>query len=201
MISGTTIRGAICLAWLLLVGAGFAFVLNYEKTPGQSAQAPGFWPNESAIRRDSSRPELIVFAHPQCPCTRATIEELNRLLSRKEGKVNAQVWFYQPEDFTADWSYSDLWKTAAAIPGVSVMKDMGGREALRFGAQTSGTVYLYGTDGRLLFKGGITSGRGHEGENEGEETIARLLTGTRFDLRTTPVYGCSLLSCEVTGKP
>jgi len=201
MTSGTTIRGAICLVWLLVVGAGFAFVLTYENTPGTTAHAPGLWPAESAIKRELKRPELIVFAHPQCPCTRATIEELNRLLARKKGKVNTQVWFYQPDELETDWSYSGLWKTAASIPGVAVMKDFGGREASRFGAQTSGIVYLYGTDGKLLFKGGITAGRGHEGENEGAEIITRLLSGTRFEMSTAPVYGCSLLSCELTGKP
>ena len=37
----------------------------------------------------------------------------------------------------------------------------------RFGAETSGQTLLYDRDGRLLFSGGTTGSRGHDGDNAG----------------------------------
>ncbi len=192
-----SIRAAICLLWLVLVGVGFAWVLTYENTPGGAGKASVVWPQGTALQLETNRATLILFAHPQCPCTRATIEELNRLLAQqKEGKVSAQVWFFQPEDQPGDWSQSDLWRSVEAIPGVRVQADVGGKEAQRFGAETSGSALLYSPQGQLLFKGGITSGRGHVGDNAGEIAIATLLGGKPAQSQQTPVYGCSLLGCE-----
>ena len=57
------------------------------------------------------------------------------------------------------------WRSAAAIPGVTVHVDHDGGEARRFGAETSGFVVLYDAHGELLFAGGITTGRGQAGDN------------------------------------
>ncbi|HEY1170543.1 MAG TPA: hypothetical protein VGH19_04165 [Verrucomicrobiae bacterium] len=196
-----TIRIAICLLWLVMVGVGFALVLRYENTPGGEGEITSRWPAETALKLDSGHANLILFAHPQCPCTRATIEELNRLLARTKTKVHTQVWFFQPTNFPASWSRSDLWRSAERIPGLTVQADVDGREAKLFGAETSGSVLLYDAKGQLLFKGGITSGRGHMGDNAGESSIAALLDGKSPALNETPVYGCSMLSCERGQNP
>lgn len=189
-------RGALCLLWLGLVGLGFGAVLKYENTPGEAGQAPGNWPVASRLKLDAQLPTLIIFAHPRCPCTRATIEELNRLLVQTHDKVSTQVWFFQPEGLAEDWSRSDLWHNAAAIPGLQVRADIGGQAARQFGAETSGLVLLYNPEGQLLFRGGITGGRGHAGNNAGESTVVALLQGKSAQLQQTPVYGCSLIDCE-----
>lgn len=134
-----------------------------------------------------------MFAHPQCPCTRASIEELNRLLSRVGGRVHADVLFYLPHSFSPDWAKSTLWRNASALPGVTVQMDVDGAEARLFGAETSGDVLLYDKDGRLLFKGGITGSRGHEGDNVGVDAVAALCQGLKVATNETPVYGCSLV--------
>lgn len=190
------VRVAICLIWLVLVGVGFSLVLTYENTPGGGSSLAGDWPTGSALKLNTKLPTLILFAHPKCPCTRATVEELNRLLAQTEGKVSAQVWFFQPDNLPADWSRSDLWRSVEAIPGVAVNADTGGLEARRFGAETSGSVLLYSAAGRLLFKGGITGARGHVGDNAGENAIATLLKGERAQAQQTPVFGCSLLDSD-----
>ena len=59
-----------------------------------------------------------------------------------------------------------------------VVNDVEGVEARRFGAQTSGTTSLYSPDGRLLFSGGITSSRGHEGDNAGEDALTQAISGS-----------------------
>jgi hypothetical protein len=111
------------------------------------------------------------------------------------------VWFFKPDSFSNDWAHSDLWKSAAAIPGVTVREDVNGAQARLFGAETSGYVLLFDTHGRLLFKGGITGSRGHAGDNAGENAIIAWSNGQAAGLDKTPVYGCSLLGkCEVPTK-
>lgn len=162
--------------------------------PGQAAAAPPAWPAESRIERVADQPILVLFAHPQCPCTRATIGELARLMRRTQGLVQAHVLFVQPDEFTDAWTESDLWRRAAAIPGVHVLRDPGGREAHRYGAATSGQVLLYDEAGRLRFSGGITGSRGHEGDNAGRQALESMLTAGSAAQPETFVFGCPLTS-------
>lgn len=191
-------RLGLCALWLLAIGMGFAMALVYEGTSGKAGPIPGHWPAGATVALDSSRDTLILFAHPQCPCTRASIEELNRLLSHCNGRIAAHVLFLAPTSTAESWVQSGLWRDASAIPGVTVDKDPAGRTAQEFGAETSGFVVLYDPAGRLLFQGGITASRGHAGDNAGEDTILALVSGAKPALTHTPVYGCSLLdeSCS-----
>ena len=187
------------LCWLVAVGTGFALILNYQNVSGQVGITPEQWPSGAQIALDSQRDTLIMFAHPQCPCTQASMEELNRLLAQCRGQVAAQVVFLMPGSVSNDWVRTDLCRSAAAIPGVSVREDCDGSQARLFGAETSGYVLLYDTHGRLLFRGGITGSRGHAGDNAGEEAVISLLQGQTASLHQTPVYGCSLLGkCVVS---
>ena len=188
-----TIEVLVCVTWLTLISAGAVTLLNYENTPGLADVTPQQWPSDAAIALDPLRPTLVMFAHPQCPCTRASINELNRLLARSQGRVTTHVLFLKPDSETDEWTHSDSWRAVAAIPGVSVAADRNGAVAARFGAETSGYVVLYDRQGQLLFKGGITSARAHAGDNAGANMIVSMLAGTENKAGQTPVYGCSLL--------
>ena len=61
-----------------------------------------------------------------------------------------------------------------------------------FHAETSGQTALYDATGNLLFSGGITSARGHEGDNDGRAAVVSLLTSDGAEERETPVFGCPL---------
>ncbi|HKX29311.1 MAG TPA: RedB protein [Blastocatellia bacterium] len=187
---------ALSLCWLGLVGVGLKIIWRYEQTPGTSAAPPASWPAESRVERAAGRPTLIMLAHPQCPCTRASIGELNRLMAQNQGRLEARVLFYHPPDFSSEWVESDLWRSAAAIPGVTVAHDPNGVEARRFHAATSGQVLLYDAGGRLLFEGGITASRGHHGDNLGSRSITSLLLGGAAEATRTPVFGCSLFASD-----
>ena len=142
-----------------------------------------------------------MFAHPHCPCTEASVGELNRLLVRCQGPVAVHVLFIQPRDVTEDWTKSSLRKSAEAIPGTDVQLDPDGKEAHRFGAESSGYVVLYDADGQLLFNGGITGARGHAGDNAGENVVVALLNGQHVELKHTSVFGCSLHNqCPLPAK-
>lgn len=174
-------------------------ILNYQNTGGVAGEVPGHWPAGTRIPLDSTCDTLVMFAHPQCPCTRASLEELNRLLAQCHGQVATHVLFLKPGTFSNDWLQTDLWRSAKAIPGVVVQADPDGTQARLFGAETSGCVLLYDPQGQLLFKGGITGSRGHAGDNAGVNAVASWLTGQAVSLKQTPVYGCSLLDgCETS---
>jgi hypothetical protein len=195
------IRIALSTAWLLAAAGGFFALANHQSSEGTKGATPQQFPTHSRLMLDPMRDTLIMFAHPRCPCTRASIEELNHLLARSEGKVAAQVWFFTPSNSVRDWARSDSWQSAAAIPGVTVQEDRDGALARLLGAETSGYVLLYTKGGKLLFRGGITESRGHAGDNAGESAILALLAGEDSRPRETPVYGCALLrECRASQK-
>ena len=66
----------LVLIWLLVVGAGMAMLTRYDNTPGLSGQPPKQWPEESGLPRPDGTSTLVMFGHPRCPCTRASLEEL-----------------------------------------------------------------------------------------------------------------------------
>src|SRR5580700_5088255 len=76
------VRFACCALWLLLVGAGFAAILNYQTASGAAGVTPQQWPAQTRIALAADRQTLIMFVHPKCPCSRASLEELNRLLAQ-----------------------------------------------------------------------------------------------------------------------
>ncbi|HEY3900058.1 MAG TPA: hypothetical protein VGM54_15730 [Chthoniobacter sp.] len=180
--------------WLALLGVGMAAVLRYEFTAGTAGKAPGEWPVASAVHREPGRATLLMFAHPKCTCTQASMEELAGLIAENSSPLTVHVLFLKAEQTSDDWTQTSLWRMAAAIPGVKISLDDRGAEAARFGCETSGDVVLYDAAGRLAFHGGITSGRGHSGGSAGRAAISTLLAGNQAPRTQTPVYGCSLLN-------
>jgi hypothetical protein len=187
-------------AWLAAVLAGSALLWRYKSEPGARGDVPEHWPADVAVHLAPGVPTLILFAHPQCPCSRASIGELATLVAKAEGRVDAHVLFDKPSSEPADWTDTDLWRSAAAIPGVSVAVDPDGATAHRFGAETSGWVVLYEPGGRLLFRGGITSARGHAGDSEGRRAVLALLGGEATPRTQAPVFGCSLAAPELADE-
>lgn len=185
--------GLLGLGWLVAAAAGIGWMWQYAATPGDTHAAPCMWPAESQIARAEGLPSLVLFAHPRCPCTRATLGELAVLMMEGRGRVRADVVFYRPAGSEAEWAHTDLWDIAAAIPGVNVQDDEGGTEAACFHATVSGQALLYAADGRCQFNGGITASRGHAGDNAGRAGILALLRHAAPDGLATPVFGCSLL--------
>jgi hypothetical protein len=189
------LASAAVIAWSLLVLAGFAAVAHWEHRPGAWTPAPQAWPASSPLARSTNELTLLVFVHPHCPCTRASLDELERIVARTQDRLAATVIFCAPEGAAPDWVQSGSWERAQAIPSVSVFADANGREARRFGARTSGATLLFDRDGRLVYRGGITGARGHAGDNAGESAVLALVDG-REAQASEPVYGCALFDSE-----
>jgi hypothetical protein len=187
------------IAWIAGVAVGMRVLFQYENKPGGIGAASQAWP-ATQIERSSDRPTLVMLAHPRCPCTSASVGELAQIMARLQGRVAAYVLFVKPKGAGRDWDNTDLRRSAEAIPGVKVILDPDGVEARRFGAETSGHTELFGTDGRLLFSGGITASRGHAGDNAGENAIIALVNNQKPARTQTLVFGCSLAD-RIETKP
>jgi hypothetical protein len=188
-----TVFIAAIVLWIPAVGVGVGVLLKYSNTPGRLAAPPPEWPQRTGLRRVTGESTLLVFAHPQCPCSRATIGELALVVAHHSGKFDTYVLVYAPQSMGEKWVRSELWNDAAAIPGVRVIKDPDGLEVRRFGASTSGQTLLYDAGGHLIFNGGITAARGHLGANDGMDAVESMLEHRTTERHTAPVFGCSLI--------
>ena len=197
------LRGLTLLAWLAAAGFGLWQLERYAHAPGAAGQAPQSWPAGSSLPWEADRANLVLFAHPLCPCTRATMTELRTLLTKIDCPVSVRVAFFSPSNPPTDWQVGDLRSLAQSIPGATVVDDVDGQEAARFGAATSGWTVLFDSSGRRQFAGGITAARGHEGRSAGAEAILRCLANAPAPVDSTPVFGCPISGrCDnLSGAP
>jgi hypothetical protein len=199
---------ALGALWLGSTVGGFGFLLQYSNAAGAVGQVPaafpadlGGTPAENGLAPDAERATLYLFAHPRCPCTRATLAELERLLGDVGGALRGHVLFTVPSGVEPAWERTDLWRTAQALPDFDVRVDPDGALATRFGARTSGHVLVYSPGGELVFSGGLTAARAHEGANRGRDAVRELVLRGRASEVSTAVFGCELLETCCTADP
>jgi len=203
----TSQRGMLVVAavvWIAAIGCGFTFLMKYSVEPGTPASAPEVWPRESQVPAPRGHYLLVMTLHPQCPCSRASVAELNNLMALlRNDNVKGEVLVVKPAEFPDEWTRTESVKSAERIPGMDVRLDVDGVESGRLGAATSGQVLLYSPDGRLLFAGGITPDRGHLGDSPGRQRILSLVKTGTADAKDSLVFGCSLGAkiCPPRPKP
>ncbi|MEM6690639.1 MAG: hypothetical protein AAF664_14485 [Planctomycetota bacterium] len=193
--------------WALVVASGMTWINRYGTTPGVTGDTPVMWPEEIPWVDQEQRAGLLMFAHPRCPCTRASLNELQRITDR--AGIQADVIFWQPKNTQdeTDWSDTSLIRQAKSLSNLRVHLDHGGRMTDRFDARTSGLCLVFEEYHGLLFRGGVTSSRGHEGVSDSHSLILKALAnpssplfvgseseGSRID--EFPVFGC-----EIDPKP
>lgn len=180
----------VTFVWAFVLVAGTVALNVYGLTEGPRGAAPTEWPTELGER--TARLGMVVYAHPRCPCTRATLWESAELVAASEGELQVEVLFYVPEGEPASWAHGDLWSIAQETPNTTPRVDPGGRLAAAHGALTSGHCRVYGPGGALLFDGGLTASRGHQGTSAGERAIRAHVRRQPTDTTTTPVFGCGI---------
>ena len=179
------------LFWLGLIAGGYVWLLRYSFAAGKSVTAPHRIPPALAPLATSARSQLFVALHPHCPCSRATMRELAKILSRAANTSDVTVLVYKPADKADGWSESPLVEDCRRM-NCRIIQDADGKLAATLGSLTSGSVALYDHKGRLRYQGGITASRGHEGDNGGEKAVIEILLGNRESHRSLPVFGCPI---------
>ena len=181
---------AILFVWAVAVSSGFVLMTRYAQAEGRVAEPPRA--GELALPIASEGYTLVMSIHPKCPCTDASLYELERLIARSGGRLTCVFVVLAPADRPDDWHGQTRARLRSRGLGGTVIVDPGGELAAGLGCFTSGSVVLYDPAGTPLFWGGITSGRGHAGDNAGVDAIRAVLDGGAPVHRTTPVYGCPL---------
>jgi hypothetical protein len=188
---------AALIVWIVIAVAGWYGISAYgfSGDPLATADAVKRWPAESSIARMKGRSTLVLFLHPKCPCSRATVTELERLsvLVPSEALPDICVVAAAPRATGDLWWSSPLLARAARLPNAHVLRDPGGVETALFGARVSGTVMLFDPQGNRLYAGGVTMARGHAGDNVGLHAVTKLLVDRDAKTPSIPPFGCEVV--------
>lgn len=184
-------RVFVVTGWLCALAAAFGVFIDYSATAGPKGAPPNHWPTESLLTRGTGD-TLLMFAHPKCPCTRASLRELAVLRSCSPGLEQIRVVFFQPSDAKGHWLETDIVRQAKELTGIEIVQDPEGTIAAHFGVETSGHVLLYDAADRLRFSGGITGLRNHEGWNAGSASVLAIERGNAVSFAEQPVFGCPI---------
>jgi hypothetical protein len=176
--------------WSAAVVAGIQRIWSYQNTPGGQMSAPTSWPGSSLVSIDRERSTVMMFVHPLCSCTRASLGELREALDVMDRSPAVWIVLLSPQGIAIDWS-EHIAAIAQRIPEATIVTDVEGEAAHTFGASTSGHVVVYDPTGELTFSGGITAGRGHVGDNRGRRDLIGALRGGDH-AHEHPIFGCGL---------
>ena len=194
----TLITGALVLAgliWTATVGAMFQSIRRFETTPGRTATALSSWPVKSRILPAHDQWTLVMLIHPKCGCSRASIQELRRIIEMSGPSLQTYVLVYRPADSPTGWEKTEVVEAASHLQRGRVVIDPDGQEARLFGGFTSGQTFLYDRHGDLRFSGGITSLRGHAGINRGSMDVVDIVHA-KVQQGAHPVFGCAIVTTE-----
>ena len=200
-----SIRITLLTATALAVALGWYQLSRFATTPGEQLAAPARLPGDAlvsgmlaAAEGNGRTPLLLIFIHPRCSCTQATLEELDQVLENSRAHVQIELIVYRSKAIDATVDVSDgVFEGAKLLHRlVQVFPDRNGALAQRFGAATSGEIVLYGADGRLLFQGGITSMRSQAGDSAGAEALRAALTSGAAQTKAASVFGCPIFLLE-----
>ena len=175
--------------WILLLVCGMGALGAHAARAGSAGSTPDVWPK--AMQRSPDRWTVVLAAHPRCPCTRSTADELIRALQGATETYEVIVLAYTPPDGVS-FSDTSIIRGLAANPHTTIVLDPDGRTAALFGAMTSGHAAVYDPEGHLRFRGGLTPSRAHVGPNTGAAAVRALLRGGTAPAPDAPVYGCPL---------
>ncbi len=196
---------AIALAvWFGTLGVMFWNITQYEfRTDATHDHAtPLVWPEESPIAVVPNRATLLVFLHSKCPCSAATVTELEQLfddlrMCAMDPLPLVQIVAVVPQHADRSWLESAVIRRALHLPSAQLVIDEEGREARRFGAEISGTVVYFDHRHHLQYCGGVTGARGHVGNNTGRSSLFQIIARRRSalpDMR--PALGCQLIQTD-----
>lgn len=182
---GIWLCGAI---WLTGILAACGVWARYDATPGKAGE-----PNSAFVNEGTTGWRLTVFLHPKCPCSRETIRQAAALATEcPELTVNAV--FVRPSGTAPGWELGENWTEAERL-GLAVVCDPNGCAARSAGAETSGAAVLADPTGRVVFRGGLTGGRGRSGESVGRHAVLEWIRGKKA-AESSPVFGCPLHTAD-----
>jgi hypothetical protein len=197
----SVLRVGVFLLWLAAAVYGSVLLWSFSLEPGEKPGTASRWPASSGLGTPAGGPKLVLFLHPMCPCSRATVEELAVLMAKTAQPLDVHAVFVGEAE-GEPVEKSSLWRQVQTLPGVTLHRDPDGAEASRFHSATSGDAFLYDAEGALQYRGGLTAARGHAGDNFGVDSIVRIVNaGQPGSPVTGPVFGCLLANPQPPPLP
>ena len=189
----------VVTTWLGMLGTGLGMLIHHGNVAGAVGRVATTLTAGLAehLAWNTTRPLLVLCAHPQCPCLESTLGELQRAVAGRS--LDLCIVTFVPTVPPASWDPAAVDALRRDLPEARHLPDHDGALATRLGAATSGHVLLYDTTGALRFSGGVTGGRGHRGDNAAVRTLAQVLGElgrSGADSATTAVFGCPLRADE-----
>jgi hypothetical protein len=182
-------------AWGISITAGYVALGVYAASPSARGQSLSYWQAECVIPTDGRHPTLLIFLHPLCPCSSASIDELKEIARHCRDRVRLHALVLHSNSLKKAGAGA-IERSLAEVSGMTIWRDEGGALARRFGVLSSGHVLLYDAQGRLSYSGGITPSRGHRGENFGKSAILAAILGESRDRSSSSVFGCPLFGFQ-----
>src|SRR6185503_6457458 len=90
-VSGTSWMRWLIIPWGMAAVAGSVLLWSYKLAPGAVGAVPPTWPAASSLPRTAGRATVVLFAHPRCPCTRASLAELGALTEELGPEVDVVI--------------------------------------------------------------------------------------------------------------
>ena len=179
------------VGWLLLLVGAVCLQFRYDSVPGVAAPSKPDWPSTSNIKYSTATNTLVMVLHPHCPCSRASLQQVSTM--KNHGNSFKCIFlFYTPSRFASGWEKTDIWNQASEIPGAELVSDIDGRETRKFSGFTSGQTYIFDRNGQLRYSGGLTEGRGHQGECQNLDAAVKALSSDSA-ATSGAVYGCPVV--------
>jgi hypothetical protein len=188
------VRLGLVGVWGVVAIAGLIAVYAHAFKNEDIGRAEVIWPSDSSLEQSPDRCTLVMFAHPRCPCTLASLDSLARVMGVADCK--AVVVFWQPDSDSqpvesSSWRNSPSIKLAEKMQDVSIYFDRSGAEFKKFGVNTSGHCMAFSKGGVQLFTGGLTSSRGHVGPSAASDSLIQSIQSVK-PTKPSPVYGCTI---------
>ena len=145
------------------------------------------------------RGTLVMFAHPKCPCTQASLSELAQILTWCQGRVVGHLRFVTPcdaGDYPED-SFDNMQRVAARLgyPFPYLIDDTQS-VARSYGAICTPDFFGYDADLRLQYRGRLDESGRHPAPPEARRELYEAMVGiahTGQGPRTqVPSMGCSI---------
>ena len=175
--------------WLVATAYAYSLMMRFDTRPGVAGNPLLRWPATAAVQLAKRQRTLLIFLHPKCSCSRASISQLQNLRKRFPDAFHTELVLWQPPGRSPAWN--QLYRTDSEdLSGTETIADPGGRVAALFDAHTSGYVLLYGAAGNLEYAGGLTPARGVNNEGPGILALERIMSGSTVGVAHQPVFGC-----------
>lgn len=183
------------VGWVVTVAVGFSILWNYASrgvAPQHHSVSVQRLISAGAVMGEMS---VIMAIHPLCPCTRDSIEQLDRLAAKLPG-LRITVLVTVPESDSDEWFDSGTVRSAKAIPGAHVLPDREGVLAAVLGMSRSGHTLLIDSECHVRFNGGLTSSRLHTFASPGVDAALEMARGAIPRVCESDVYGCVLVGAH-----